>query len=125
MRYADISETDCGDRFLLEAAWGMCSPPFPVVGSEWRVKLSLPRSPIIFEGHDPRCTPPRHGDVDDRAEEEEHDELGQTAFHDNKRILLSEPGCLSPEADLIHSRSCAISSAAPIRPAPGLGTGRL
>ena len=26
-------------------------------------------------------TPPRHGDIDDRAEEEEHNKLGKSAFH--------------------------------------------
>ena len=27
-------------------------------------------------------TPPRHGDIDNRAEEEEDDELGEAALHD-------------------------------------------
>ena len=40
----------------------------------------------------PRCTPPRHGDVDDRAEEEEEEELEQAAFHENiLRRWLSSP----------------------------------
>ena len=29
----------------------------------------------------PKCTPPRHGDIDNRAEEEEDDELGKAALH--------------------------------------------
>ena len=38
----------------------------------------------VLVGSSPR-TPPRHRDVDDRAEEEEHDQLGKTALH---RVIL-------------------------------------
>ena len=41
---------------------------------------------------DPQRAPPRHSDVDDRAEEEEHDELEQVALHNNiLRHIFSSP----------------------------------
>ncbi len=42
--------------------------------------------PMIIARHldeHPSKTPPRHGDVDDRAEEEEEDELEYPALHGN------------------------------------------
>ena len=36
---------------------------------------------VYFPEIGPARTPPRHGDVHDRTEEEEHDELGKAALH--------------------------------------------
>ncbi len=40
-------------------------------------------SRLILCEINPCCTPPRHGNIDDRAEEKEHDELGKAASHED------------------------------------------
>ncbi len=50
---------------------------------------------VYVEGVDGDRTPPRHGDVDDRAEEEEEDELGDAAF-DNVTLSLRSPAGIHP-----------------------------
>ncbi len=44
-------------------------------------RLGETGAPPRWPGINPHRTPPRHSDVDDRAEDEEHDELGKAAFH--------------------------------------------